>query len=207
MRHPYKYEKAVNVTYTVTASLDTFLGVIGVLMFGSTVQDAITSNILTMPAANGYPQWLSVLICICVAIIPITKIPLNASPIVSTVEGLFGLDAPTRVTLHDASGSEKPARRLGTDISKAVVRVTITASFVVFAILVPEFHHIMSLLGAVACFSICIILPVAFHLRIFGKELSWTERMVNWIILVVSTVLAVVSTVCNFLPKEMLRGV
>lgn len=204
MRHPYKYKKAVNITYSVTASLDTFLGVIGVLMFGATVKDEITSNIFSMP--DGYPQWLSLVICVCVSIIPITKIPLNASPIVSTVENLLGLDGSPNVVLPDPSGSEKPSLRLRTGACRAVVRVTIVASFVAFAILIPEFHRIMSLLGAVACFGICIILPIAFHLKIFGGELSWVERTVNWFILVVSTILAVVSTACNFLPEEVLKG-
>lgn len=74
MRHPYKYRRSVNVTYAFTASLDLFMAVIGLLMFGDSVRDEITANIFL---TEGYPNWLSVIICVCVAIIPLTKIPLK----------------------------------------------------------------------------------------------------------------------------------
>lgn len=172
-------------------------------MFGDHVRDEITSNIFL---TKGYPGWLSVVICVCVAIIPITKIPLNASPIVSTVETLLGLDVARDPdsTAHMPEDDSANQVNLTTSIAKAAVKVTVTASFVFFAILVPEFHSIMSLLGSVACFSICIILPLAFHVKIFGKELGRTEFWLNWFIIVISTLLAVVSTVCNFLPNEVL---
>lgn len=74
----------------------------------------------------------------------------------------------------------------------------------ILAILVPDFDRIMSLLGSVACFTICIILPLAFHLKIFGKELGRLEWWGNWAGIVVCSLLAVVSTGFNFVPKERL---
>ena len=62
----------------------------------------------------------------------------------------------------------------------------------------------MTLLGSVACFSICIILPLAFHLKLFGKEISSGEKTMNWVLIVVSTLMAIVSTVFACLPKEMI---
>ena len=59
-------------------------------------------------------------------------------------------------------------------------------------------------MGAVACFTICIILPLAFHLKLFGKEMGATEKMFNWVLIVVSTVMAVISTVFACLPKDMI---
>ncbi|GAB7347775.1 hypothetical protein MBLNU459_g5319t1 [Dothideomycetes sp. NU459] len=197
MRHPYKYRRGVNYTYAFTALLDLFMAVVGLLMFGDSVRDEITSNILL---TDGYPQWLSVVIVVCVAIIPLTKIPLNARPIISTLEILMGLDSravATTTSLHGVSGFNR-------GILKATIRIVITIVFVVFAILVPDFDRIMSLLGSVACFSICIILPLAFHLKIFGKEIPKSERIMNWTLIVISTIMAVVSTVFNFFPKESL---
>ncbi|KAF7846448.1 hypothetical protein BT93_L4357 [Corymbia citriodora subsp. variegata] len=197
MRHPYKYRRGVNVTYAFTAMLDLFMAVVGLLMFGDGVRDAITSNIFL---TDGYPKWLSIVIVVCVAIIPLTKIPLNARPIVSTIEILMGLDSravSASTSLHGLSGWSR-------GLLMATIRIVITIVFVVFAILVPEFDRIMSLLGSVACFSICIILPLAFHLKLFGGEISRLERAGNWALIVISTVLAVVSTVFNFFPKEAL---
>lgn len=59
-------------------------------------------------------------------------------------------------------------------------------------------------MGAVTCFTICIILPCAFHLKLFGKELSVRHKALDWSLIVVSTILAVVSTGFNFVPKDKL---
>jgi vesicular inhibitory amino acid transporter len=197
MRHPYKYTRGLNITYAFTATLDLLMAVVGLLMFGDAVRDEVTSNILS---EDGYPQWISVIIVICVAIIPLAKIPLNARPIVSTLEILMGLDARAvsgAAALHGMSG-------LNRGLLKATIRICCTIVFVVLGILVPEFDRIMSLLGSVACFTICIILPLAFHLKIFGDEISKSERMMNWVLIVVSSVLALVATAFNFIPRSVL---
>lgn len=198
MRHPYKYRKSVNITYGFTFSLDLLMAVIGLLMFGDGVKDEITRNILS--STHGYPSWISVFIAICVAIIPLTKIPLNARPIVSTLELFLGLDTRAMgdvATTHGLSG-------LSRGILKIVVRIVCVIVFVLLAILIPQFDTIMSLLGAVACFTICLILPCAFHLKLFGKELTRTQKMVDWGLIVVSSILALVSTAFNFVPKDKL---
>lgn len=197
MRHPYKYHKAVNVTYAFTFTLDLFMAVVGVMMYGDGVKDEVTRNVLV---TKGYPQWIGVFIVVCVAIIPLTKIPLNARPIVSTLELFLGLDAramPNSPTLTGLSGYTR-------GILKITVRILCTVLFVLFAILVPGFEEIMSLLGAVAGFSICIILPCAFHLKLFGAELTRRQKALDWTLIVVSTALALVSTAFNFVPKDKL---
>lgn len=197
MRHPYKYRRSVDITYGFTFTLDLFMAIVGLLMFGDGVADEITSNVLR---TDGYPHWLSIFIVICVAIIPLTKIPLNARPIVSTLELFLGLDArsmSSSASLNGLSGWTRGLLKFG-------IRILCVVIFVVLAILIPEFDTIMSLLGSVACFSICIILPLAFHLKLFGKELSRWAKIRDWIIIAVSTVLAVVSTAFNFVPKDKL---
>ena len=197
MRHPYKYNRGLNITYGFTATLDLFMAVVGLLMFGDSVKDEITSNIL---AEDGYPQWLSVIIVISVAMIPLAKIPLNARPIVSTLEILLGLDAravSNSASLHGMSG-------LNRGILKATIRVLCIVVFVVLGILVPEFDRIMSLMGSVACFTICIILPLAFHLKIFGNSIPRGEKIMNWVLIIISTILAIVGTAFTFIPRSVL---
>lgn len=143
MRHPYKYRRGVNITYSFVFTLDLMMAVVGLLMFGDGVKDEVTRNILL---TEGYPPWLSVFIVVCVAIIPLTKVPLNARPIVSTLELFMGLDARALgdgSAVHGLSG-------LTRGILKITVRVVCVVVFVVLAILVPEFDTIMSLLGAVS---------------------------------------------------------
>ena len=196
MRHPYKYRRGVNITYAFTFTLDLFMACVGLLMYGDGVKDEITRNILL---TEGAPEWLSFIIVICVAIIPLTKVPLNARPIVSTLELFLGLDAR-------AMGPEPSVglSSLSRGILKFSVRILCVVAFVVLAILVPDFDRIMSLMGAVACFTICIMLPAAFHLKLFGDKLSKMEKTRDWVLIVVSGVLAVVSTAFNFVPKDKL---
>ncbi|KAI6914941.1 vacuolar amino acid transporter-like protein 1 [Hortaea werneckii] len=195
MRHPYKYRRGVNITYTFTFSLDLFMAVVGYLMYGAGVKDEITRNVLlTDPGA--YPHAINVLIVVCVAIIPLTKVPLNARPIVSTCELFLGLDARAMADPAALTGLSGYTR----GILKVVLRIGITILFVILAILVPQFDTIMSLLGAVACFTICIILPCAFHLKLFGHEIPRAQKALDWGLIVVSTALAVVSTAFNFVP-------
>jgi len=50
------------------------MAVVGYLMFGENVLDEISANIFL---TEGYPGWISVLIAIGIAIVPITKLPLK----------------------------------------------------------------------------------------------------------------------------------
>ncbi|KAF1915325.1 transmembrane amino acid transporter protein-domain-containing protein [Ampelomyces quisqualis] len=197
MRHPYKYRRGVDITYIFTFLVDTGMACAGILMFGDGVRDEITSNIFL---TEGYPASLSVFIAICIAIIPLTKIPLNARPIVSTFEVLFGLDTRALASAPSMNGMSG----LNRGIFKIALRIVTIITFVVIAILFPSFDRIMTLLGSVACFSICIILPLAFHLKLFGKEIGKAEKATNWVLIAVSTVMGVVSTICACLPKDLL---
>lgn len=197
MRHPYKYRKGVNITYSFTFILDLSMAVVGLLMFGDGVRDEITSNILL---TDGYPPALSLLIVIGIAIIPLTKVPLNARPIVSTVELFLGLDARTLAvtqTLHGTSG-------LNRGLLKLSIRIFTTVIFVLIAIVFPSFDRIMTLLGAIACFTVCLILPLAFHIKLFGKDLGHLEYWSNWALIVISTIMAIISTIFACLPKELI---
>jgi vesicular inhibitory amino acid transporter len=103
-------------------------------------------------------------------------------------------------------GHSSQESSLATRAARVLVRVVTTIVFVLIAIVFPSFDRIMTLLGAVCCFSICIILPVAFHLRLFGKELGYTEKVANWVLLIASCIMGLVSTVFACLPREVLSG-
>ena len=197
MRHPYKYRKSVDITYTFTFLIDLGMACAGILMFGDGVRDEITSNIFL---TQGYPRIISVFIALCISIIPLTKIPLNARPIISTLEIMFGLDNRSLA----ASSSLDGMSGLNRGIFKFSLRIICLIVFVFIAIIFPSFDRIMTLMGSVACFSICIILPVGFHLKLFGKELGKAEKIMNWVLIVSSTIMAVVSTAFAFLPRELI---
>ena len=120
-----------------------------------------------------------------------------------TVEILCGLDARGVASSNGLVGLTGYSRGL----LKCVIRIGVTIVIVLIAILIPSFDRIMALMGSVMCFSICIILPLAFYLKIFGREISRKERILDWLLIVSSSVMALVGTVWVFLPKDMVGSI
>lgn len=143
--------------------LDTTVATVGYLMFGDGVLDAITSNILQ---TTGYPGVLSVLLVIFISIIPLTKIPLNAQPIITTVEVLAGLR--NQVVASDTSLVGRSSAFRG--FMKIAVRITTLLVFLLVAILFPAFDMIMAFMGSALCFTIC----VTYVVRPLPKHTYWS---------------------------------
>ena len=126
-------------------------------MFGDEVRDEITSNILE---TTGYPRILKFLICALIAIIPLTKVPLNARPIISTADVLFGLNRvqppkhSDQFSLKDADSSRR-SRYLRVGL-KVTIRVATVLCFLAISILFPAFDAIMAFMGSALCFTICV---------------------------------------------------
>lgn len=91
-------------------------------------------------------------------------------------------------------------------VGRVLVRVFVVVMIVVLAVIFPSFDRIMAFLGSFLCFTICIIFPLAFYLKIFGKEISRNERILDWALLILSCILAAVGTIWSFLPQEMLTA-
>lgn len=198
MRHPKRYPSALRQVFTFTFLLDAATAVAGLLMFGDKVSDEITSNII---GNSGYPQTLSIMMCIFIAIIPLTKVPLNARPIIATVEAMLGLNtnSPNLPPSSSLTGLTNTFR----GFLRTTIRIVILMIFVIIAIVFPAFDSIMAFMGSALCSAICVILPLLFYLKIFGSEISTAERVLDWGLIVVSSFMAVVGTVWAFLPKEM----
>ena len=196
MRHPMKYNKAVNYTYSFTFPLELIIASIGFAMFGEAVEDEVTSNIFK---STGYPVWISYVIAIAVCIIPLTKIPLNARPIYSTAEFFLGLTTPPS---RNPIGQRRS--RAARPILIAVIRLVLTVLFVLIAVMVPSFDRVMAMLGSLACSLVCVVLPCSFHLKIFGNQLSRKQKIGDVLLIAVFLVAGVLGTVCACLPKDWL---
>ncbi|TAQ85639.1 hypothetical protein B7494_g6038 [Chlorociboria aeruginascens] len=194
MRHPSKFKKAVEVTFSFTYLLDACTAVAGILMFGDGVKDELTANII---GTNGYPRALSIIMTVFIAIIPLTKLPLNARPIVSTLEVLAGLDAQPVTETPRFSGYKRKVLRI-------CIRIFVIVVFVIISILFPAFDSIMAFMGSSLCFTICVILPLLFYLKIFGQKVSMRERVLDYFLIVVCSILATIGTIWAFLPKKLI---
>jgi vesicular inhibitory amino acid transporter len=129
--------------------MDMITAVAGILMFGEDVRDEITSNILM---TTDYPRALTFLMCMFIAIIPLTKIPLNARPIISTAEVLLGLHQQSMADTPGLVGRSSYFR----GVMKIAVRVVTIFLFLIIAILFPAFDSIMAFMGSALCFTICV---------------------------------------------------
>jgi len=198
MRHPAKWGKAVNVTFSFSYVLDMCLAVIGIIMFGDGISDAITSNILR---TSGYPKIMTILMCIFVAIIPLTKIPLNARPLITTADVLCGVHEPH----HAQHNNESASRRilLVRSSIRGLIRVAVVFVLLIISIAFPAFDSVCAFLGAALCTLISIILPVSFYLKLYWKDISFRERFGLFLLLVVFSILGMLGTIWTFLPKEL----
>ncbi|KAJ9262510.1 hypothetical protein DTO027B5_3399 [Paecilomyces variotii] len=194
MRHPHKYGKSLRATYFFTYGLDCTMAIIGWLMFGPGVRDEITSNVLL---TEGYPRGLSICVVIFIAIIPITKTPLNCRPLIAICEVICGVDSQS-----ESASLHSPSKERIHQTVRIAIRIFLIALIVFIAIVFPAFDRIMALMGSSLCFTICIILPLAFYLKIFGNDIPRGERVLDWVLLVASSAMAVVGTVWAFLPRE-----
>ncbi|KAL2257828.1 hypothetical protein VTK26DRAFT_9122 [Humicola hyalothermophila] len=200
MRHPYKYNKALKISFSFTYILDAVTAAAGLLMFGDEVRDEITSNILTV---SSYPRALTLLMCLCIGIIPLTKIPLNARPIVSTIEVLLGLHQQS-VAIDVANDALVGRSMSFRGALKAVIRVFVVLCFLGISIVFPAFDSIMAFMGSALCFTICVTLPIAFYLKLFGHQVSPKEKVLSISVMCLSLFLSVVGTIWAFLPKSLI---
>ncbi|KAF5100723.1 hypothetical protein D0Z03_000765 [Geotrichum reessii] len=202
MRHPHKYEKCLVTTYKITFFIDITMGVLGFLMFGGGVSEEVTKSILLTP---GYPKSLGLLITALIAVVPLAKTPLNARPIVSTLDIMLGLDHVSMsfkgLTQGHISVGDLILRSL-----KVLLRIGVVFFFVVFAIVFPSFDRIIALVGSSLCITICILGPVSFYLKIFGDQVPRSERLLGYFLFVVFLLLALLGTVWCFLSPETIQN-
>lgn len=123
----------------------------------------------------------------------------SARPIFSTIENFLGLNPSQIPDTPQLTGLSGLSRGLLT----IAIRAATTIVILVIAILCPSFDRVMALMGSAFCFTICVVLPVAFYLKLFGKDISMKERILDWFLIGICSILAVVGTIWAFLPKNM----
>lgn len=183
MRHPHKFTKTLIPTYTITLLTDSTMAVVGFLMFGALCNNEITSLVLE---TSGYPAFVYPLISGLICIVPLAKTPLNAKPIISTLDELFGINT----IVDDQSAFIKTMKTVG----RFFTRVGVNALFVIFAILFPEFDKIIGVLGSSISFLVCFILPCLFYLKLCGDQVGAATRMGLRFVIALSLVLAICCT-------------
>ena len=130
------------------------MAVVGLVMFGDAVREEITSSIID---SSSYPAALTYAMCIFIAIVPLTKVPLNARPLVASAEVALGISTARSHDSHHGPSRlahDQERGRRGTvlaAVARALVRAGILAMIVVIAVLFPAFDSILSLMGSLFC--------------------------------------------------------
>ncbi|KAI5960812.1 uncharacterized protein KGF55_004382 [Candida pseudojiufengensis] len=181
MRHPQKFTNSLKFTYFITLLTDCSMAIIGFLMFGFKCNNEITNNLLD---TVGYPNWCYPLIKALICIIPLAKTPLNAKPIISSLDVLTGVNKLTKSNFINTLKS----------VIKFIIRIGVNLIFVILAILFPEFEKIIGILGASICFIICIILPCLFYLKLCQSQINWGYKIWLYFVVSFSFILAILAS-------------
>lgn len=80
-------------------------------------------------------------------------------------------------------------------IWRCLIRVAVVTIIVCIAIIFPNFHSVMAIMGSAMCTTIAIILPLLFYLKIFEGRISRRERAIDWSLITVCSGIAIIGTV------------
>lgn len=167
--HPQKFDYCMKYSFSFSFAINLLTGALGFLMFGNLVDDEITKSILM---SDGYPRWISTLIVILMGILPVSKLPLISRPI---------------VTILDTSLGE-------TSIQKLLNRILLSGVFLVSSTVLTDFGKVMSLLGSLICFTVCLTLPALYYLVAF-PDISTSQKLLWRSVVALGIFGAVVGTI------------
>ena len=83
------------------------------------------------------------------------------------------------------------------DVTSSVIKIVLLISSLGVAMFVPSFSFICALVGLICTMAVSVIFPAAAHLKLFGKNLSWSEKVVDWMLIVTGSVVAVMGTIAT----------
>jgi amino acid permease len=185
MREPKKYNSVVNISYTLTLILYFLVAAAGYAMFGENTLPEITQNIAEVPVYSRFVNRLTIWLMV---INPITKYGVNLIPLNANVEQIYG-----------------PLIDCCSESVREFIRIsgrTIISFLVVFvAIVFPEFHQVLCLLGSLFSMIICVIFPCMCYSVLYKGRLSPGETLINNTIIIVSSIIAIIGTVWAFIPN------
>jgi vesicular inhibitory amino acid transporter len=174
MENPKKYPELLDYTYMIVSTMYMTIGVVGYMMFGSSIEAEITQNLSLVSAYNTILTKLTVGL---VAINPITKFPLNLSPINSPIERTLSFT------------------RLIACIVSVMLVLFISIKF-------PEFHSMMAILGSFFTCIVSIVFPVICYLKFYGHEISSSQKYLNWAIAFLGIFFGTIVPCLGFPPNK-----
>lgn len=160
MRHSTKYSTCCKSSFSTTFAFDYLIAIIGFLMFGLFCEDSVIKNIMVNP---NYPAWVNPLICVFMGLLPISKLPLITKPIVTVYESLLGI----------------PIKSTEFSILKVIGRFIFFSGLLAVSLLFNSFGQLISFLGSLICYTICLTLPFLFYLHFFKDSSVYIQLLLK----------------------------
>lgn len=168
MRTPSKYNKCCNISFVTTFGFDYLIAAVGFFMFGKDCLDSLTKNIM---ASKDYPGWINPVFCLFFGLLPVSKLSLIVRPIISVYESHFHLNEQSVIVY-------KFGRRMAPiSYSKVCARAAFMSFIFILSLIFTSFGNVIAFLGSAICFTICLALPLLFHLKINADELTRTGKI------------------------------
>ncbi|KAJ3155923.1 hypothetical protein HDU89_005483 [Geranomyces variabilis] len=179
MAQPAKYTKMLNTSYSITSVVYVAIAAAGYAMFGSSTMPEITQNLPLVPSYNGFLTHLTLLL---LTVNPATKFPLNVNPINVQLEHTLHLISPTTV--------------YPLPLANRIMLRTCTSLFVLLvSIIFPDFSQLMSLMGSLFAFTVCVVFPCLAYLTLYKRRLSRARYAAELAVMCCGAALGVTGTV------------
>ncbi|KAF8446109.1 transmembrane amino acid transporter protein-domain-containing protein [Boletus edulis BED1] len=188
MIDPSQFDHMANRAFLVATFVYAIIGYAGYLMFGDSVSDEISRDLLATP---GYNSTLNQLVMWLLVITPLSKFALSTRPLNIILESMLGLEVTSSPTsVEDGKGLEPEGRQKITKQFLVVLeRIMVPAMSILVSILVPQFSSLMAFLGSFSAFVICVIGPISAKIAMTGR-CRWHDA----VLLGVSSLMAVWGT-------------
>lgn len=184
MRHPAKYDHCTNITFNFTFLVDYLIAAVGYLMFGLACEDSFTKNLMLQP---NFPKWVKPVICLLMGIMALVKAPLMVRPVFSVLEKALSIETIT-ISAIDGTKTELYG------FKRICLRIFYCALILYISVTFTSFGGVVAFLGSAICFTICLVLPLTFYLKVFYGELSQLHRVLLIIGAFIGTILAISGT-------------
>lgn len=162
MSEPEEYDKMLDTSYAIVALNCLALGIAGYCLFGDDVADQVT---LSLP-----PGQLATVAFALTTVNPLAKFALTLDPVAKGVDEKLNLDI-----------TGKPSDAL----TSRAFRTLLGVGSLGLAVKLPFFGVGMSLLGAVLTLTVSVVFPSACYLKMFDRDLSASERALNYGIILI----------------------
>ncbi|XP_064608068.1 uncharacterized protein LOC135472479 [Liolophura sinensis] len=145
----HKFRRYFIITLAIVTVLYISFGMCGYMSFGVETNAIITLN---LPKGESLDIAMIVKSCLCLALF--FTYPVMIFPVVKILEGHFLPSAETRICAGN------------------VLRLVLVLLTGCIVSMIPNFAHLMALIGATCCSLLAFVLPGAFHLKLFKGSLS-----------------------------------